>query len=366
MKRLFITLSILSLVLLLVPVQFSQAANLADKLKGEILLQVEDKGKAYYVDPTTKQRAFLGYPADAFRIMRELGLGIKHDELQNYLDAQFPKRLSGKILLDVESRGEAYYVFPDDLKGYYLGKPADAFKVMREKGLGIKNEDLAEVPVFQKYKEKVEQLAKKIEQIEGGGQILGEEVKKQNEVISKQQEQIIDLQKQVKEIAKQPTPIPEAIVVPNIQLPAPSIPITPTPELSVNYNRGWIFKATGDDFIIEAVSVSSNKLLGTVNLGSLQLRDCANLNSIWLEYSGVPYPIECATQGYYQTDWMGRIRNDAIKVNNKQTLEIGFNDFLEPALPATLERITSEQPVIKYLRAVGVNTGTVITLRDLK
>ncbi len=44
--------------------------------------------------------------------------------------------------MDVEQNGEAYYVNPDDLKGYYLNRPADAFRIMRELGLGITNNKL--------------------------------------------------------------------------------------------------------------------------------------------------------------------------------------------------------------------------------
>ncbi len=79
--------------------------------------------------------------------MRNLGLGIKHSELSGYLNFKFPSRLSGKILLDVEENGEAYYVNPDDLKGYFLSRPADAFRVMRELGLGITNSDIRKIDV---------------------------------------------------------------------------------------------------------------------------------------------------------------------------------------------------------------------------
>ncbi|PIV52004.1 hypothetical protein COS18_01015, partial [Candidatus Falkowbacteria bacterium CG02_land_8_20_14_3_00_36_14] len=123
-----------------------KAENLGGKLKGRILLQVESKGEAWYIDPATQQRAYLGRPADAFRIMRELGLGISENNFNSY-NGYAPKNLSGRILLRVEANGEAYYVNPTDLKMYYLGRPADAFKVMREKGLGITNEDLNTISV---------------------------------------------------------------------------------------------------------------------------------------------------------------------------------------------------------------------------
>ena len=145
---------ILIFVLGLAPINFSNAQDLSDKLSGKILLQVESVGQAWYIDPETKERAFLGRPADAFRIMRELGLGISEDSYNSF-NGYAPSRLSGKILLRVEANGEAYYVFPDDLRLYYLGRPADAFNIMRNKGLGITDADLEKVPVFEKYAEQV-------------------------------------------------------------------------------------------------------------------------------------------------------------------------------------------------------------------
>lgn len=122
-------------------------SKLSARLKGKILLQVEANGEAWYVFPDDLKKYYLGRPADAFSIMRSLGLGIAHGTLQTYLNSTFPSRLSGKILLDVEANGEAYYVYPGDLKGYYLGRPDDAFQIMREKGLGISNTDLRKIAV---------------------------------------------------------------------------------------------------------------------------------------------------------------------------------------------------------------------------
>lgn len=139
---------IFTFIILLMPVYclVAQANNsLSEKLKGKILLQVEENGEAWYVYPENNKRYFLGRPKDAFQVMKKLGLGIKHDELQGYLQTSFPSRLSGMIVLDVEQNGEAYYVYPQDLKGYYLNRPIDAFKIMREKGLGITNNDLMNI-----------------------------------------------------------------------------------------------------------------------------------------------------------------------------------------------------------------------------
>jgi len=151
MKKLS-TILLLLFAFTLFPMNLVKAEDLSSRLSGKILLQVEDKGQAWYVDPVSKQRAFLGRPDDAFKIMRELGLGISD---QNYwkFKGVAPTSLKGRILLRVESNGEAYYVNPSDLKMHYLGRPADAFSVMRTLGQGISNQNLAMVTINSKYKE---------------------------------------------------------------------------------------------------------------------------------------------------------------------------------------------------------------------
>jgi len=114
-----------------------------EDLSGKILLQVEEKGEAWYVYPKNSLRYYLGRPQDAFNIMRNLGLGAEHDFISS--TQVFPQRLSGMILLDVERNGEAYYVNPGDLKKYYLGRPSDAFNIMSRFGVGITNNNLAKI-----------------------------------------------------------------------------------------------------------------------------------------------------------------------------------------------------------------------------
>ncbi|MDO8592801.1 MAG: C39 family peptidase [bacterium] len=120
-------------------------AHYAGGAIGYILLQVEASGEAWYVYPANGKSYYLGRPADAFNIMKTLALGVKHDFIVN--TSVFSDRLAGLILLDTEASGEAYYIYPKNLKKYYLGRPADAFKIMRELGLGITNANLANLPI---------------------------------------------------------------------------------------------------------------------------------------------------------------------------------------------------------------------------
>jgi len=140
---------IVFLILIISPI--SLKASLGADLSGLILLDVERNGEAWYVYPEDNMRYFLGRPIDAFKIMRELGLGIDEANFQKIAqagmsvegDIELTKRLSGKIIIQTEKNGEAWYIYPKDLKKYYLGRPKDAFKIMRELSLGISRENLA-------------------------------------------------------------------------------------------------------------------------------------------------------------------------------------------------------------------------------
>jgi uncharacterized protein YgiM (DUF1202 family) len=125
----------------------SSAATSLTKYLGYIFLAVEKHGEAYYYYPVDKKGYYLGRPADAFNVMRTLGLGATHDFIAN--TTYFPTSVVGRILLDVQSHGEAYYIYPKDRKKYYLGRPDDAYRIMRELGLGISNTNLTALPLAQ-------------------------------------------------------------------------------------------------------------------------------------------------------------------------------------------------------------------------
>jgi len=196
---------ILILFLTVIPVNLANAETMAGKLAGRILLQVEQNGEAWYINPVDKERYFLGRPEDAFFIMRNLGIGITNSNLlkipiaienlsgkdsdsdglpdafedaigtnsqktdsdndgcpdrneliNNYnpsgygsmpVDLNFVNKNLGKIFLQVENHGEAWYVNPKDKKRYFLGRIQDAFNLMRSLGLGIANSNLKKINI---------------------------------------------------------------------------------------------------------------------------------------------------------------------------------------------------------------------------
>lgn len=120
--------------------------SLSASVKGRILLQVQDKGQAWYVNPIDNRRYYLGRPADAFSVMQKLGLGISNQNFSSLQENAYAwRQLAGRILIKVEDKGKAYYFDPVKLELHYLGRPQDAFNVMRQLGLGITNANLGQI-----------------------------------------------------------------------------------------------------------------------------------------------------------------------------------------------------------------------------
>jgi hypothetical protein len=182
-------------------------ANLSfeQNLSGKILLQAQSHGEAWYINPSDQKKYLLGKPDDAFNIMKLFSIGITNKNLMkipigltetnaldndddndglpndlekalgtdpaktdsdndgyddkteitnNYnpagrgkmpIDLNFLKKNSGKIFLQVESRGECWYVNPTDNRRYFLSKPREALTIMSKLGQGISDNDLEKI-----------------------------------------------------------------------------------------------------------------------------------------------------------------------------------------------------------------------------
>jgi hypothetical protein len=119
--------------------------KLIKRLAGQILLQVEHSGEAWYVNPKDEKRYYMASGEKAYDIMRNFGIGITNKDLEKIkADKTFAKKNSGKIFLQVETNGEAYYI---DFNGnaHYLKDGAAAYDIMRSLGLGITNNDLNKI-----------------------------------------------------------------------------------------------------------------------------------------------------------------------------------------------------------------------------
>lgn len=129
--------------------------KLVNKLKGYILLQTEEHGEAWYIDPTTSKKYYMQDGPTAYEMMRSFGLGITDKDLNKIPaegsntkgDTTLINKLKGKILLQIQQHGEAWYVNPKDGKRYYLKDGNEAYRIMRIFSLGITNKDLRKITV---------------------------------------------------------------------------------------------------------------------------------------------------------------------------------------------------------------------------
>ena len=121
--------------------------KLCERLKGRILLQVENHGEAWYINPKNSKKYYMANGSEAYNIMRYLGVGITNNDLNRVIaDKNFAKKHNGKIFLQVENHGEAYFI---DVNGnaHYLRNGSEAYNIMRDLGLGITNNDLRKIDI---------------------------------------------------------------------------------------------------------------------------------------------------------------------------------------------------------------------------
>jgi hypothetical protein len=127
--------------------------DLIDRLAGKIMLMVDRSGEAWYVDPISRARYYLQDGPTAYDFLRAFGLGITNNDLATIPTSEdevgggaAAERLAGRILLQVEENGEAWYINPADLKRYYLRDGDAAYEIMRELSLGTMAQWLDLIP----------------------------------------------------------------------------------------------------------------------------------------------------------------------------------------------------------------------------
>ena len=92
------------------------------------------------------------------------------------IDSNFILKQKGKIFIQTQRHGEAWYVNPGDGKRYFLGQSGDAYNVMRSLAIGITNANLAKVgytEIAQKDKTAVLPVIKPIQPIENEAEAGG-------------------------------------------------------------------------------------------------------------------------------------------------------------------------------------------------
>jgi len=173
----------------------TQNNNLYNQLKGRIIITPQSNGEAYYISATEKKVYYLGDNSQALRVMQGLGSGTNsatlrkvstgYGKLTGYdsdrdglpdnfesligtnpytfntdgdrhsdkteIDHNYdptvgngkrltmPANLKGRIFLQVDRNGEAWYMNPVDGKKYWLNTQDDMSNLIKKFGLGVSN-----------------------------------------------------------------------------------------------------------------------------------------------------------------------------------------------------------------------------------
>ena len=179
----------------------AQASDLPFRLRGHLLLAVQSQGQVWYVDMENGLRYSLVQPRQFHALLREKGQGVFDADLRRIpvavdsrlvvidsdndglddrleralgtdpfladtdgdgypdglevrnhfdplgpdrlpIDWDFARRLSGRILLQVEGNGEAWYVHPRNQYRYFLSGHEALLRLTGYLGIGISNFDL--------------------------------------------------------------------------------------------------------------------------------------------------------------------------------------------------------------------------------
>lgn len=128
---------------------------LVNRLKGKIMLQVQDNGEAWYIDPASAKRYYLKDGTAAFALLRRFGLGITNADIAKIpiegtvarSTHSLSERLKGRIVLQSQSRGESWYINSATGLRHYLRNGDEAYRIMRKLGLGIATAELRKIPI---------------------------------------------------------------------------------------------------------------------------------------------------------------------------------------------------------------------------
>lgn len=124
----------------------ARSQELTRRLSGRILLQVEQRGEAWYVDPKDGQRYFLDSPLRSLETMGKMAVGVSESAWRTFSNVA-PENLAGRFLIRTESDGRLYYVNPQDRSFRYIATPLDAWRLMGNVGLGIMDVNLRKITV---------------------------------------------------------------------------------------------------------------------------------------------------------------------------------------------------------------------------
>jgi hypothetical protein len=135
--RKYLGISLLLAAACFFPGRAHAAAPPADQFVGHVVIDAGRHGEAWYVNPQTRMKVFLGRPADALERLTARSVPVHYAHVDRLADVgaampdpEYAKSVAGFVLAPNDLIGAAWYVTPDGHR-QRLATPADAWNVMR-------------------------------------------------------------------------------------------------------------------------------------------------------------------------------------------------------------------------------------------
>jgi len=121
--------------------------KLAERLSGKLLLQTQLRGQLWYVNPADHKRYYLGKENEAFRFIQRIAISTSSEQMVDYeyFDQKYPKYLSGRFLTG--NLEDVCYIDPIALTSACFQTIDQAYELIKTKALGVSNNDLRSLAV---------------------------------------------------------------------------------------------------------------------------------------------------------------------------------------------------------------------------
>jgi hypothetical protein len=129
-----------------IPALAVPADNNSSFSAGKILLDTNVLGGLWYVYPGDFHRYYVGSPEDAYKIIRNLSLGVSNADFIK-ISSSTPDRLKGMFIIKVEDVGRVFYINPSDKSFVYVQNPKTASYLLKNISVYMASDNLETIPV---------------------------------------------------------------------------------------------------------------------------------------------------------------------------------------------------------------------------
>ena len=126
--------------------------ELASRLSGRLLIQTQTKGQLWYINPIDNKRYYLGKENEAFRFIQKVAVSTSSEQVLSYefFDKKYPSSLGGYFLSGLSQ--DYCYIDPRFLNSHCFNNVEEAYKTIKERALGVSNDDLRSIEVGDPFK----------------------------------------------------------------------------------------------------------------------------------------------------------------------------------------------------------------------